>query len=59
MTCILLEQPSDFWNRRHFWSKALLLVDEMKPWISTVAGSGDIVDKSIASFLISQKKSKV
>lgn len=46
------------WDKRAvIYSSSLLPLDEMKSWIGSVAASGDIVDKSIASFLISQKKS--
>jgi len=46
------------WDKRAvLYSSALLSSDEMKPWVNAVAASGDIIDKSISSFLISQKKS--
>lgn len=46
------------WDKRAvLYSSSLLPSDEMKAWVKAVAASGDIVDKSIASFLISQKKS--
>jgi hypothetical protein len=46
------------WDKRAIlYSSALLPSDEMKAWVNAVAASGDIIDKSISSFLISQKKS--
>ena len=46
------------WDKRAvLYSSALLPSDEMKPWVNAVAASGDIIDKSVSSFLISQKKS--
>ena len=46
------------WDKRAvLYSSALLPSDEMKAWVNAVAASGDIIDKSISSFLISQKKS--
>lgn len=46
------------WDKRAvIYSSSVLPLDEMKPWISNIAASGDIVDQSIASFLISKKKS--
>jgi hypothetical protein len=50
------ELPS--WDKRAvLYSSILLPLDEMQPWVGAIAESGDIIDKSIASFLISQKKS--
>jgi len=47
------------WDKRAvIYSSALLPLDEMKSWIGSIAASGDIVDESLASFLVSQKKSK-
>ena len=46
------------WDKRAvIYSSLLLPLDEMKSWIGSIAASGDIVDESISSFLISQKKS--
>ena len=46
------------WDKRAvIYSSSLLPLDEMKSWIGSIAASGDIVDESILSFLISQKKS--
>jgi hypothetical protein len=46
------------WDKRAvLYSSLLLPLDEMQHWVKSVAASGDIVDKSISSFLISQKKS--
>lgn len=47
--------PSD--KRGIMQSLYILPLQEMQPWISNIAASGDIVDQSIASFLISKKKS--
>ena len=35
----------------------ILPLQEMQPWLSGIAASGDITDQSIASYLISKKKS--
>ncbi len=46
------------WDKRAvIYSSALLPLDEMKSWIGSIAASGDIIDESISSFLISKKKS--
>lgn len=46
------------WDKRAvLYSSSLLPSDEMKAWAKAVAASGDIIDKSISSFMISQKKS--
>lgn len=47
------------WDKRAvIYSSLLLSLDEMKPWIKAIASSGDIIDKSIASLVLSMKKSK-
>lgn len=47
------------WDKRAvLYSSSILPSDEMKPWISISAASGDIVDRSISSYLISQNKSR-
>lgn len=46
------------WDKRAtLYSTSLLPLSEMQPLIKTIAASGDIIDKSIASFLLSKKKS--
>lgn len=46
------------WEKRAvLYSSLTLSPDEMKAWVDAVGASGDIIDKSIAAFLISQKKS--
>jgi len=46
------------WDKRAvIYSSSLLPLDEMKSWAGSIAASGDIVDESISSFLISKKKS--
>lgn len=46
------------WDKRAvLYSSSILPSDEMKHWISSAAASGDIVDKSISSYLIAQNKS--
>lgn len=46
------------WDKRAvIYSSSLLPLDEMKSWIGSIAASGDIVDESVSSFLIAQKKS--
>lgn len=46
------------WDKRAIlYFSSLLSLDEMKAWASAVGESGDIVDRSIATYLISQKKS--
>ncbi len=47
--------PSD--KRGIMQSLHILPLQEMQPWISSIAASGDIIDESIASYLISKKKS--
>ncbi len=48
--------PAD--KRGIMQSLNILPLQEMQPWISSIASSGDIVDQSIASYLISQKKTE-
>jgi hypothetical protein len=46
------------WDRRAvLYSSSILPSDEMKHWVSSAAASGDIIDKSISSYLIAQNKS--
>lgn len=46
------------WDKRAIlYSSAVLPSDEMKAWVDAVGASGDIIDKSISAFLISQEKS--
>jgi len=46
------------WDKRAvLYSSAVLSSDEMKAWVDAVGASGDIIDKSISAFLISQDKS--
>jgi hypothetical protein len=46
------------WDRRAvLYSSLALPSDEMTHWITATASSGDIVDKSISSYLVSKKKS--
>ena len=46
------------WDKRAIlYSSVILPLDEMKNWVNAVGASGDIIDKSISGFLISQKKS--
>lgn len=46
-----------FWDKRATLYSALLLpASEMLPLIRSIAASGDIIDKSIASFMSSKKK---
>ena len=46
------------WDKRAvLYSSSLLSLDEMTAWVDAVGAGGDIIDKSISSFLISQKKS--
>lgn len=46
------------WDKRAvLYSSAVLSSDEMKAWVDAVGASGDIMDKSITAFLISQDKS--
>lgn len=46
------------WEKRAIlYSSAVLPPDEVKNWVRAVGASGDIIDKSISSFLISQQKS--
>lgn len=46
------------WDKRAIlYSSAILPSHEMKAWVDAVGASGDIIDKSISVFLISQKKS--
>jgi hypothetical protein len=47
------------WEKRAvLYSSTILPFDEMKPWCEAVGASGDIIDKSISAYIISQKKSK-
>lgn len=47
------------WDKRAvLYSSSILPSDEMTHWVSISAASGDIVDKSISSYLISQNKSR-
>ena len=48
--------PSD--KRGIMQSLYILPLQEMQPWISSIAASGDIVDQSISSYLISKKKTE-
>jgi len=48
--------PSD--KRGIMQSLYILPLQEMQPWISSIAASGDIIDQSIASYLISKKKTE-
>jgi hypothetical protein len=47
------------WDKRAvlYCSRALPF-DEMTPWVEAVGASGDVVESSIARFLVSEKKSK-
>lgn len=46
-----------FWDKRAtLYSASLLPASEMLPLIRSIAASGDIIDKSIASFISSKKK---
>ncbi len=46
------------WDKRAvLYSSIILPLDEMKVWASTVSASGDIIDKSLSSLIVSQKKS--
>jgi hypothetical protein len=45
------------WDKRAvLYSTSILPSDEMKHWIRSAAASGDIIDKSISSYLIAQNK---
>jgi hypothetical protein len=45
------------WDRRAvLFSSQILSYDEMSKWSNTVAARGDIIDKSIASYILSIKK---
>lgn len=47
------------WDKRAvLYSTSILPLDEMRPLVRTIASSGDIIEKSIASFIISKKKSQ-
>lgn len=47
------------WDKRAvLYSSSILPLDEMQPLVKTVASGGDIIEKSIASFILSKKKSK-
>lgn len=46
-----------FWDKRAaLYSASLLPASEMLPLIKSIAASGDIIDKSVASFMSSKKK---
>ena len=46
------------WDKRAvLYSSRILPLDEMTHWITATASGGDIVEKSISSYLVSQKKS--
>lgn len=45
------------WEKRAvLYSNKILPYDEMRPLVQSIAASGNIIEKSIASYLISQKK---
>lgn len=45
------------WDKRAvLHSSSVLSHDEMKAWVDAVGASGDIIDKAISSFLISERK---
>ncbi|MEJ2365721.1 MAG: RNA-directed DNA polymerase [Deltaproteobacteria bacterium] len=47
------------WDKRAvLYSSTILSLDEMKAWAAAVGDSGDIVDKSLALYIISERKSK-
>jgi len=47
------------WDKRAvLYSSSILPPDEMTHWVSIAAAGGDIIDKSISSYLISQSKSR-
>jgi hypothetical protein len=47
------------WDKRAvLYSSSVLSSDEMKAWAAAVGDSGDIIDKSLALFMISQRKPK-
>ena len=47
------------WDKRAvLYSSSILPTDEMTHWVSIAAAGGDITDKSISSYLISQSKSR-
>ncbi|NQS89594.1 hypothetical protein HQ584_07395 [Patescibacteria group bacterium] len=46
------------WDKRAvMYASSVLPLNEMKPWISNIGTSDDIIEQSISSFLISKKKS--
>lgn len=46
------------WDKRAvLYCSSILPSDEMKAWVDAVGAGGDILDKSISAFVISQKKS--
>jgi len=48
-----------FWDKRAtLYSASLLPTSEMLPLVNAIAASGDIIDKSLASFMSSKKKTK-
>lgn len=47
------------WDKRAvLYSSSILPSDEITHWVRAAAASGDIVDKSISSYIISKKKSR-
>ena len=44
-------------KRAVLYSSSILPLDEMRPWLNSVTSNGDIVEQSIAHYLISKKKS--
>lgn len=45
------------WDKRAvLYASSILSHNEMKAWVDVVGASGDIIDKAISSFLISEKK---
>ncbi len=47
------------WDRNAIlYSAKILPYDEMRAWVNSVADSGDIIDKSIAKYVVSEKKQK-
>lgn len=47
------------WDKRAvIFTSSVLSLDEMQSWISSITASGDIVEQSITSLLISRKKSE-
>lgn len=47
------------WEKRAvIYSMSILPLDEMRPLVKTIASNGDILEKSLALFVLSNKKSK-